>query len=88
MLDAILMALGFEGPGALLAIIAGAAAVVLGAWWRGKQAGEDARAADDAQAYRETRQEIDNADLGHGATDRQRIDSLRAIANRRGAGKD
>ena len=83
MLDAILMALGFEGPGALLAIIAGAAAVVLGAWWRGKQAGEDARAADDARAYQETRKDIDNADLGIGATDQQRIDRLREIADRR-----
>lgn len=36
MIDAILTALGFEGPGALLAIFAAVAAVVGGAWLRGR----------------------------------------------------
>ena len=44
--DAIFMALGFEGPGVWLAIIVGAATVVLGAWWRGRKSGDGARADD------------------------------------------
>jgi len=46
MLDAVFMAFGFEGPGAWLVVIAGAATVVLGAWWRGRKSGDDARADD------------------------------------------
>lgn len=88
MIDAVLGLLGFEGPGALLAMFVGAAAVVFGAWWRGRQSGvtkERERAETD---YRDTRREIDDADLGLGATDSQRVDRLREIADRRGASKD
>ena len=69
MLDAILMALGFEGPGALLAIIAGAAAVVVGAWWRGKQAGEDARARDTLERIDEGRKAVSESRDAGGTPD-------------------
>ena len=45
--------------------------------------GRQAEKADGAQAYRETRKEIDNADLGIGASDSERIERLREIADRR-----
>jgi hypothetical protein len=82
MLDALL------GP--LWQYIAGAGAVIaaLGlAWWRGRKGERDRRAAADAKAYQDTRREIDNADLGHGATDDERIKRLLDIANRGGSGK-
>lgn len=88
MIDAILSMLGFDGPGALLAMLAGAAAVVFGAWWRGRASGREQERDRAARDYRETRKEIDNADIGHGATDRERVDRLREIADRRGASKD
>ena len=73
--------------GPLGGILAGGAAVimalVLGRWQGGKRANER-HAGQAAQDYRDTRKEIDNADLGHGATDQQRVDSLREIARRRG----
>ena len=76
--------------GTLEAIGAGlAAAGALAVWiWRAlrkaKAQERERRAGQDARDYRETRKEIDNADLGHGATDQQRIDRLREIAGRRG----
>lgn len=88
MIDAILAMLGFEGPGALLAMLAGAAAVITGVWWRGRASGREQERDRAARDYRETRKDIDDADLGLGATDRQRVDRLREIADRRGTGKD
>jgi hypothetical protein len=71
-------------------ILAGAGAVALalffGLWQRGAGKREEraGRAARDAADYRNTRKEIDDADLGIGASDQQRIDRLRAIADKRG----
>jgi len=75
--------------GPLGAIIGGVALAVL-AWITGRQQGKrnerDKRAATDAKAYRDKRKEIDNADLGHGATDAGRIKRLQSIADRAGGG--
>ena len=61
-----------------------AAALALAvAYSKGRQTEKAQRDASDAEAYRDTRKEIDNADLGIGATDQQRIDRLREIADRR-----
>lgn len=65
---------------ALIAAIGGA--FVLGRWRGGRKAKQD-RAQRDARDYRDTRKEIDNADLGHGATDDERVERLREIAERR-----
>ena len=79
MLDALLGPLG----GLLAGLVAVLGAVMLGRR-QGRQDEAQRRAGQDARDYRETRKEIDNADLGHGATDQQRIDRLREIAGRRG----
>ena len=42
----------------------------------------------EARAYVNKRQEIDNADLGHGATDLERIKRLHDIATREHGGGD
>ena len=84
MLDAILGTI--TGP--LGGLLAGIVAVVGALIWgrrQGRQGEAQRRAGQDARDYRETRKEIDNADLGHGATDQQRIDRLREIADRRGS---
>lgn len=39
MIDAILTALGFEGPGALLAVIGATIAAVFGVWFTGRRSG-------------------------------------------------
>jgi uncharacterized membrane protein YccC len=62
----------------------GAALALAAAYGKGRQTEKAKRDADAAAAYRETRKDIDNADLGIGATDQQRIDRLREIADRRG----
>jgi Flp pilus assembly protein TadB len=70
-------------------ILAGAGALALsvlfGLWQRGagKRQERADRAARDATDYRNTRKEIDNADLGHGATDAERVKRLREIADKR-----
>ena len=73
--------------GPLGGLLAGIVAV-LGAFLWGQRKGtageRERRAGQEAADYRDTRKEIDNADLGHGATDQQRIDRLREIAGRRG----
>ena len=75
--------------GPLGAIIGGVALAVL-AWVTGRQQGKrnerDKRTAEDAKAYQDKRKEIDNADLGHGATDAERIKRLQSIADRAGSG--
>jgi hypothetical protein len=72
---------------ALAWIVAGA--VAIGAVWRSATVREqDKRAAEDAKAYQDKRKEIDNADLGHGATDVERIKRLQSIADRAGIGGD
>ena len=73
--------------GPLGGLLAGIVAV-LGAFLWGQRKGttgeRERRAGQDARDYRDTRKEIDNADLGHGATDSDRINRLREIAGRRG----
>jgi hypothetical protein len=66
--------------GGVLAIIAAIGA----AFMRGRKGEADRTTARNAADYQKTRKEIDHADLGHGATDAQRIDRLREIADRRG----
>jgi hypothetical protein len=83
MLEALLGPIG----GLLAGIVAVVLALVLGNA-RGASRAKSERAAQDAADYRDTRKEIDNADMGIGASDANRIDRLRAIADRRGAGKD
>jgi hypothetical protein len=83
MIDALLGPLG----GILAGVVSVVAALVLGRWQGAARAKAD-RAAKDAKDYRNERQEIDRTDIGVGATDRQRIERLRGIADRRGAGKD
>lgn len=73
--------------GPLGGIIAGAGAIalaVLAGWWRGGKRERDRQERRQARDYRETRKEIDNADLGIGSTDEHRIDRLHDIARRRG----
>lgn len=52
-------------------------------FWAGIAKGRADRDADDAMEYRETRGKLDNADLGLGASDSERIDRLRDLANGR-----
>jgi membrane protein implicated in regulation of membrane protease activity len=66
-----------------LAVAGAAVAAVLAAYLMGRRDQSTSDAGQRAQAYNETRKEIDNADLGIGATDQQRIDRLREIADRR-----
>ena len=77
--------------GPLGAIIAAAVGIV-GLWFTAQRSAtvkaEDKRAAADAKAYQDKRREIDNADLGHGATDLERIQRLLDIEHRKGAGSD
>jgi type II secretory pathway pseudopilin PulG len=81
MVDALLGPLG----GILAAVVSVVAALILGRWQGATRARAD-RAAKDARDYRDERQRIDRTDIGIGATDADRIDRLRAIANRRGSG--
>ena len=66
--------------------IGSAALLVAGAWLYGKGITDaNRRHTERAERdYRKTRQEIDSLDLGHGATDSERIERLRDIAERRG----
>ena len=69
---------------AWLATAFGAALALAVAYGKGRKAEKAKRDADAAAAYRETRKEIDNADLGLGASDSERVRRLRQIADRRG----
>lgn len=74
---------------ALWGWIAGAGGILAAlvvAYWRGRSGARDRADRQAARDYRDTRKEIDNADLGHGASDAERIRRLREIANRRGSG--
>lgn len=79
----------FLGPwgGILAGIVSVVAALILGRW-QGRAGERKRRDGQDAEAYRDTRKEIDNADIGTGATDAERVRMLDAISNRRGSGKD
>ena len=69
---------------ALTAILA-----VLGAvYGKGRSDARKTRAADDDREYRNERKRQDDLDVGHGATDAERIRLLKAIANRNRSRKD
>lgn len=73
--------------GPLGGIIAGGAALVIALLfgrWQGRKRAQDRQERRQARDYRKTRKEIDNADLGIGSTDADRIDRLHDIARRRG----
>jgi hypothetical protein len=62
---------------------------ILAASWRGASRERQRQERRHARDYQDKRREIDNADLGIGASDDQRIERLREIAQRRGsAGRD
>lgn len=66
------------------AVIAwGVAIAIVAAWWHGRSSGVAGVEAKQTKAYRDERKEIDNADLGLGASDSERIDRLRDIAGKR-----
>ena len=72
--------------GPLGGIFAGAVAALL-AWVLGRHTGKsgerERRAGQDAKDYQDGRTKIDALDLGHGATDSERIDRLKEISSRR-----
>jgi len=77
------------GPlGAIIAAVVGIGGLWFTAWRGATAKAQDKRAAEDAKAYQDKRKEIDNADLGHGATDAERIKRLQSIADRAGGGSD
>ena len=62
---------------------------VLGAvYGKGRSDARKARAADDADDYISERKRQDEMDVGHGASDAERIKRLHDIANRNGKRKD
>ena len=73
------------GPlGGLLAGLVAVAGALLWGRRQGAKGERERRAGQDAADYRKERQVIDESDLGHGATDSERISRLREIAGRRG----
>lgn len=64
-----------------LAILIAIFGVGISAYLSGKTKGRADAEVDRAREYREQRGKLDDADLGLGATDDQRIDRLRKIAN-------
>ena len=73
---------------ALVGIVGAVVVGLFAAFGMGRKSGADKERDAASRDYQETRKEIDNADLGLGADDSGRIDRLRAIADRRSAGKD
>lgn len=71
---------GIFGPlgAVLLAILVGVAA-----WFKGRSDANLKRDLRDHRSYSDERKEIDNEDLGLGASDRERIERLQDIANGR-----
>ena len=65
----------------------GAIVAVVGAWLVGKRKGttgeRERRAGQDAKDYRDERGKIDETDLGHGASDGERIARLHEVFERR-----
>jgi len=79
----------------IIAGIIGLIALAIGAFggqifgrMRGKREGQQIAADKATKDYTKTRKEIDNADLGIGATDAGRIERLHDIANRKRSGGD
>ena len=63
------------------AALAGLVVMALAAsWFGGRKSAKTDSKIGAARDYRETRREIDNADLGLGASDGERIDRLRKFA--------
>ena len=74
----------FAALTALTAILA-----VLGAvYGKGRSDARKTRAADDAEDYINERKRQDDLDVGHGATDLERIRLLKNIANRKSSRKN
>ena len=87
MLETLIQAIWGPLGGVAAGVGAVVVALVLGRW----QGGRDATAKRDAQDgkdYIKERRRQDEIDVGHGASDAERIKRLHEIANRRGAGKN
>lgn len=56
---------------------------LVGVYWRGKHNGAVKAHRDTLEAYEKRRKAIDNANLGIGASDDQRIDRMRQFAEKR-----
>lgn len=69
----------FSPLGAILGIIISAMAT----WLTGRASGKSSVERKLDKAYRDERKEIDNEDLGLGATDATRVERLRDIAGKR-----
>ena len=83
MIDALLGPLG----GILGGVVALVVALVFGRY-TGSRDADRKRDAQDARDYIAERKRQDEIDVGHGATDADRIKRLHEIANRNGAGKN
>jgi len=68
--------------------IAAALLVVWGFYTKGGKDTRDEREEKDKRDYDEKTDEIEKLDLGHGATDAERIKRLQSIADRAGGGSD
>jgi hypothetical protein len=79
LIDALLGPLG----GLLAGVVAVVGALILGRW-QGASSAREKRAGQDARDYQNERREIDNQDLGIGASDAERQRMLSDIAKRRG----
>ena len=77
------------GPlGGLLAGLVAVAGALLWGRRQGARGERERRAGQDATDYVKERQAIDESDLGHGASDAERVRMLTDIANRRVGRKD
>ena len=72
----------------MIEAIAAVVAAIGAAWFFGRRSGAAKRDAKHGEDYIAERKRQDRLDLGHGATDAERIKRLRDIANRNGAGKN
>jgi hypothetical protein len=83
---------GLGNIGTTIALVLGALAALWGAIWKAKRDGaKDATAKRDAQnaaEYIAERKRQDEIDVGHGASDLERIGMLEAIRDRPRTGKD
>lgn len=74
--------------GRAFASVLAALAVVWYAFAQGKARQREDRQAQDAKDYSDERQKIDDDVSGIGGSDRERIERLQSIHDRRGSGKD
>ena len=68
--------------------IAAIVAAIGAAWFFGRRSGAAKRDAQDGKDYIAERRRQDEMDVGHGATDDERLRMLKRIRDRNGAGKD